>query len=172
MADAYGYFLLNKSDDCVLDEKKLIKKLNKYRWNSSHDLWEINAKNGRITTENLEVQYATVFPSRITKVEYENLNGVAIELTIEEFLELEDQNFLFSVTDDYEPELEEICKDIAIAISKGWIEISYISMIPSRERSFGALQINESGQGKRTRTFSGYEQAHSIIIEHTEKYFD
>ena len=169
MADAYGYFLFHKSEDCVLDEKELLKKLNKYRWNFSQDLWKIDARSGRISTDNLEVQYATVFPSRITKVEYENMDGDEIEITMEEFLELEDQNLPFSVTDDYEPELEEICEDIASAISKGWIEISYISMITLRERSFGALQIDEFGQGKRTRTFSGYEEAHSIIIQHTKK---
>jgi len=169
MADAYGYFLFNQSEDCVLDEKELVKRLNKYRWNFSNYLWKINAESGRITTEKLEVQYATVFPSRITKVEYENMDGDEIEITMEEFLELEDQNLPFSVTDDYEPELEEICEDIASAISKGWIEISYISMITLRERSFGALQIDEFGQGKRTRTFSGYEEAHSIIIQHTKK---
>ena len=169
MADAYGYFLFNKSEDCVLDEKELLKKLNKYRWNFSQDLWKIDARSGRISTDNLEVQYATVFPSRITKVVYEHLDGDEVEITMEEFLELEDQNLPFSVTDDYEPELEEICEDIASAISKGWIEISYISMIQVRDRSFGALQIDESGRGKRTRTFSGYQQAHSIVIEHTKK---
>ena len=58
MADAYGYFLFNQSEDCVLDEKELVKRLNKYRWNFSNYLWKIEIY-ARMQCRKTRLNYAT-----------------------------------------------------------------------------------------------------------------
>jgi len=164
MADAYGVFVFTKSKDCEIEEDGLVQALNSLRWDLDGGEWILDSDNKSIYHSESRVQYPTVIPEIIVKIEcYSDDDEKEYFKCIDEMTDEDWDNFVCEHFDEIE--LSDIKERLIKHIKNGWIEISCVSNEKSRYVTYGSLRVEYGGKISRRCIFSG--GTNSEIFEET-----
>ena len=166
MSDYFGRLFFSQSNDCKYDAALLLERLNSYLWVLDGETWEYDTSIKTFSSCHDTGHYPTTLPSRIKKVLVRR-NDMELWIDYEEFVHTEEE---MQDTEEDEVDLESLCKDIASAITTGWIEIAATGDNGRKGAYVETLQIHSSGEGVRQSFRTGLEYPNSIFTEKTGGY--
>ena len=161
MADAYGTLLLSHSDDAVFSKVKMIKELNKLRWDNWGGKWAIDSSN-IIFYDAITVQYPAVFPTQIKSVKL-MIDGEEKVLHPSEVTE-EHEDFILDEEEEIIP-LYLLRDSIKEFIKKGWIEIACVANEKQRYVYMQKMRIYSDGRAIRTNSWVGTANVYPNLQE-------